>query len=124
MAFSPARRIRSFLHAFRGVGTVLHSEPNARIHWAATVVVIVLGAVFSISELEWTAVVLALGLVWISEALNTAVEFLADEVSREQRALIGKAKDAAAAGVLWAAISALVVGFLVFYPHVARLLKP
>ena len=103
---------------------MLHSEPNARIHWAATVVVIVLGAVFSISELEWTAVVLALGLVWISEALNTAVEFLADEVSREQRALIGKAKDAAAAGVLWAAISALVVGFLVFYPHVARFLKP
>jgi diacylglycerol kinase (ATP) len=56
--------------------------------------------------------------------LNTSVEFLADEVSQEQRELIGKAKDVAAAGVLRAAGSALFVGILVFCPHVMKLWKP
>lgn len=56
-------------------------------------------------------------LVWMAEALNTAIEFLADEVSQEWRARIGQAKDVAAFGVLVSALAAATIGLLVFVPH-------
>jgi diacylglycerol kinase (ATP) len=87
-------------------------------------VVVALGIYLSLAVFEWVAVILAIGVVWVAEALNTSVEFLADEVSQEQRELIGKAKDVAAAGVLLAAASAFLVGILVFGPHVMKLWKP
>jgi diacylglycerol kinase len=61
--------------------------------------------------------VFAIGFVWVAEALNTAIEFLGDEVSQEQRERIGQAKDVGAAGVLLAAITAAIIGALVFVPH-------
>jgi diacylglycerol kinase len=56
-------------------------------------------------------------MVWMAEALNTAIEFLADEVSLERRERIGKAKDVAAGGVLITAIVAIVIATLVFWNH-------
>ncbi len=61
--------------------------------------------------------VLAMTLVRMAEALNTALEFLADAATREFHPLILQAKDVAAAAVLTAAIGALAIGPLVFGPH-------
>ena len=60
--------------------------------------------------------------VWTAEALNTAIEFLVDLASPELHPLAAKAKDVAAGAVLVAAIGSLVVGVLVFGPHVLKLL--
>jgi diacylglycerol kinase (ATP) len=65
---------------------------------------------------------LCIGMVWMAEALNTALEFLADEVSLEQRERIGKAKDVAAGGVLIVAMISVVIAALVFWNHLARLM--
>jgi diacylglycerol kinase len=54
------------------------------------------------------------------EALNTAIELLADEVSLEQRARIGRVKDVAACAVLASALAAVAIGLLVFWPHLFR----
>ena len=62
------------------------------------------------------------GWVWTAEALNTAVEFLADEVSLEDRELIGHAKDTGAAAVLLASITSAIVGLIVFVPHLLALM--
>jgi diacylglycerol kinase (ATP) len=124
MSFSIRKRVGSFGHAFHGISTIVTTQHNAWVHLVATVLVIALGVVLSLSRFEWIGIALAIGLVWAFEALNTAVEFLADEVAQEQRELIGKAKDAAAAGVLFAAFSALAVGTLVFAPHLMNLWKP
>ena len=124
MPFSLGKRIGSFRRAFRGISTMLRTQHNTWIHLASTLLVVLLGLLLSLSVFEWVAIALVIGVVWVAEALNTAVEFLADEVSQAQRELIGKAKDAAAAGVLFAALSAFVVGILVFAPHVIRLWKP
>lgn len=117
MSFRVEDRLKSFQHAFRGVGLVVRSQPNAWIHAAATVGVVALGWWTRLAAWEWCALVLAIGLVWVAEALNTALEFLADEVSLEKRELIGKAKDVGAAAVLLAAITSVVIGLLVFLPH-------
>ena len=108
--------MKSFNYAFRGFIWLFRYEHNARIHLAALVLVIIAGFIFHITSMEWIAVLLVSAFVFSAEAINSALEFLADEVSEEQRDKIGKAKDLAAAGVLIAAITAIVVGAIIFIP--------
>ena len=117
MSFRLTERVRSFAHAFRGIAVMIRTQHNAWIHLAATVGVVAMGFYDELARWEWCMVAFAIGLVWVAEAMNTAIEFLADEVSREKRELIGQAKDAAAAGGLIAAMCAVVIGLLVFAPH-------
>lgn len=109
-------RINSFRHAARGLGWLIAHEPNARIHTAATVVVITLGAILNVSRLDWYWLGAAITIVWIAETFNTAIEQLADEVTLEHRERIGRAKDAAAAAVLTAAVGAGAIGVTIFAP--------
>lgn len=112
------RRIESFGHAFRGLGTLIRTQGNAKIHLAASICVICLGVLLDVSVFEWAVLALACGMVWAAEALNTAIEFLADRVAPERHELVRKAKDTAAAGVLAASIAAAAAGLLIFLPHV------
>ncbi len=112
-------RIRSFGYAFRGIRTLVASEANARIHLAATAAVTALGIACRLSSGEWTAVILAVSTVWSAEAMNTAVERLADRTAPERHPLVRAAKDVAAAGVLIASLGALAVGLVVFLPRFA-----
>ena len=109
-----SREAESFACAFRGIAALLKSEVHARIHLVATIVVLVLGWWFAITPGEWIAVVLAIGLVWVAEALNTAIEYVADLAHPDEHPEVKKLKDLAAASVLFASIIALVVGLLVF----------
>lgn len=115
-----ARRARSFLHAFRGARVLVRTQANARIHLAATLAVMGAAVWCRVSAGEAVALTLAVALVWMAEALNTALEFLADEVSLAPRERIRHAKDVAACGVLAAALGAAGVGLLVFGPHLWR----
>ena len=116
-------RLRSFGHAFRGLKVLLQTQSNARIHVAATVLVLVAGVLLQISPAEWALIALAVAGVWATEALNTSIEFLVDLASPDVHPLAAKAKDVAAGAVLVAAIGSLVVGVLVFGPHVLKLLQ-
>ena len=117
MVFSFKDRLKSFPYAFSGLRVLIRSQHNAWIHALATVAVVAFGLWIGLAAWEWCALVLAIGLVCMAESLNTALEFLADEVSQEKRELIGKAKDVGAAGVLIAAVTSVVIGLLVFVPH-------
>lgn len=110
------KRIRSFGYAFKGLWDLLCHHPNAQIHLLAILVVVTAGFIFGINKYEWLAVLLCCVLVLSLEAVNSAIEYLADTVSREHHPLLGKAKDIAAAAVLVAAIGAVVVAGIVFLP--------
>jgi undecaprenol kinase/diacylglycerol kinase (ATP) len=110
-------RIRSFRCAIRGILTLVATQPHARIHLLATFIVTAAGLRFHLRRWEWVAVLLCIGMVWMAEALNTALEFLADEISPEYRERIGRAKDTAAGGVLIAAVVSAIVAALVFMNH-------
>lgn len=112
------RRASSFYYAFKGIHTLLRTQPNAVLHLAATVLAIGAGFAFSISRAEWLALIIVITLVWMAEAFNTALEFLTDLASPHYHPLAGKAKDVAAAAVLLAAIGAALAGLLIFGPHV------
>ncbi len=112
-----SREAESFACAFRGIAALLKSEVHARIHLLATLAVLALGWWFEISLGEWIAVILAIGLVWVAEALNTAIEYVADLAHPDEHPEVKKLKDLAAAAVLFASIAALVVGVIVFLPR-------
>jgi len=115
-----SNRLKSFGHAFRGIRTLLTTQPHAQLHLLATIIVVTAGVRVGLRGWEWVAIILCMGMVWMAEALNTALEFLADEVSLEQRERIGKAKDIAAGGVLIVAMISVVIAALVFWNHLAR----
>jgi diacylglycerol kinase (ATP) len=115
--FFLAARIQSIRYALAGLRVLLHGQHNARIHAAATIAVVIAALVVRISPLEWSLLVVAIGMVWAMEALNTAIELLADEISLELRPRIGKAKDVAAFGVLAAGIAAMLIGLFIFLPR-------
>ena len=112
-----SREAESFACAFRGIAALLKSEVHARIHLVATVVVLALAWWLGISSGEWIAVILAIGLVWVAEALNTAIEYVADLAHPDEHPEVKKLKDLAAAAVLFASIAALIVGLIVFMPR-------
>lgn len=122
-AFSVADRLRSFRYALAGLRTLLRTQHNAWVHAAATVLVVAAGLYFRLGIAEWCWLVLAMTMVWMAEAFNTALEFLADAVTSEQHPVIGQAKDLAAAAVLISALGAVIIGVLVLGPHVLRHLR-
>lgn len=113
-------RLRSFRCAARGIVLLVQAEHNARIHLAATIVVCALGAMLRISRHDWCWLVVAITLVWTAEALNSALEYLADVASPDFHPTIGRAKDIAAGAVLLSSIGALVIGLLVLGPALLR----
>ncbi len=121
--FSIRKRVRSFGYAFSGIRTLIRDEHNSRIHLFAMACAIVLGFALGISPAEWCVVVLCCGSVLMAEAMNSAIEAVADLVSPEYHPLIKKAKDVAAAGVLMMAIAAAACGLIIFLPKVVWLLS-
>ena len=109
-------RISSFKHAFAGWWYVLRTQRNAWIHFLATILTIALGLWLSISPLEWAILLLAIGMVWTAEIINTALEAIVDLASPEEHPLARVGKDVGAGAVLLAALIAVVIGLLILAP--------
>jgi diacylglycerol kinase (ATP) len=118
--FSFTGRVRSFRNAFHGIGLMLKSQHNAWIHATASILVLIIGAIFHLTPGEWCWLVIAIMSVWMAEALNTALEFLADVASDEFHPVIGRAKDVAAGAVLISAIGSIVIAVFIFGPYILK----
>ncbi len=116
-------RIQSFRYAGRGVRLMLRTQHNAWLHAVASCLVLIVGGLAVLSVREWCWIILAIMAVWTAEALNTALELLADVASPEFHPLVGQAKDVAAGGVLVSAIGAAIIGVLILGPHIPGLLR-
>lgn len=117
-SLSPRRFYQSLMHALRGVQRLFSSTPNAAIHLIFTIAVIVSGILLGISAMEWCLLLLCIGAVCALEALNTALESLADRVSRDYSPLIRDAKDLAAGAVLIMSVISALIGLIIFLPHI------
>lgn len=121
--FKWRERMLSFVYAGRGI-KLLWREHNTRIHFAATLLVCVAGICFGLSAAEWVAIVIVIGFVWVTEALNTAIERLCDHVEPARHPAIAAIKDIAAGAVLIAAITAAITGIIIFLPHAISCIAP
>ncbi|MDR1380693.1 MAG: diacylglycerol kinase family protein [Tannerella sp.] len=119
--FTLRKRLAGFKYAFRGVRILLRDEHNVWLHCLAGICALVAGFFLDLSAPEWAAVVIVCGCVLAAEALNTAIERLADVVTPEYSEAIKNVKDLSAAGVLFMAIAAAVTGLIVFLPKLVNL---
>lgn len=106
--------LQSFAYAFRGIWTCLHLERNFRIHITAVITVLVFSRLYGLSLSQYPPILLAMGLVLGLEAVNTALEQTVDLASKEFSQTAKRAKDAAAAAVLLAALCSVAVAAVTF----------
>jgi diacylglycerol kinase len=114
---SRATFLLSFVHAWDGVMYALRTQRNARVHLLAAAGALTLGVVLHISALEFALIFLAIMAVLVAELFNTVVEAVVDLVTSDYHPLARVAKDVAAGAVLLCAVFAVVIGLLVFGPH-------
>lgn len=119
--FSLNSRFGSFKFAFNGLLLLLKDEHNSRIHFLAAIVAIATGIILGLNHYEWSLLIIVIGIVFLTELLNSSLESLADLIDPEWNKLIMKAKDYSAAAVLISAIVAIVVGCLIFIPKILDL---
>jgi diacylglycerol kinase len=109
-------RILSFRAAFAGLSFVIRTQKNAWIHSVATVTVIGLALWLRLSVHDLAILILTIGTVWTAEFINTALEAVVDLASPDIHPLAKVGKDVGAAAVLIAAMSSVVIGFLILGP--------
>lgn len=115
-------RIEAFKASFSGIKILVREEVNFKIHLMITVLVVILGFVFEISIVEWFVVLLLIGQVLALEAINSAIEAVVDMVAGTKwHPLAKKSKDIAAAAVVIDAMIAVIIGCIIFMPHIISL---
>jgi diacylglycerol kinase len=112
------KHLASYRFAFRGIAFAFRNEPNMIVHLAAAVAVLLLNYVLDVTTTEWLITLMLIGLAWMAEIFNTAIEKLADRVSKDHDALIGQVKDLAAGAVLIVCVVAVVCGCIIYLPYV------
>lgn len=114
--------LRGFGYAFKGVSYAIKTQLNFRVHLFCALIAIGLGYALHISTSEWLWIIISIGLVLAAEAFNTALELLVDLVSPEYNKKAGHIKDMCAAAVLVTAVTALVIGLVIFLPKLIALI--
>ena len=110
--------MKSFKYAFEGIFTSLKAEKNMKIHFIIMLLVIILGIMLKISSVEWIICIILFGFVISLELVNTAIENTVDLITQEKHPKAKIAKDVAAGAVLIAAITAAIIGLIIFVPKI------
>ena len=111
-------RLKSTEYSVRGAYKLVTTEHSIMVQFFIGVVITIAGFYFEISATEWMLQILAIGLVL---GLNTAAEKIADFIHPEYHEKIGFIKDIASGAVFFAAMAAIAVGAIIYYPKVALL---
>ena len=107
----------SFRYATQGLNYAFSSQRNFRIHIFIGVIVFALGFWLKLSFIDLAVLVLTVTAVLVLELLNTAIEAVVDlAIGRHFYPLARIAKDCAAAAVLSASISSIVIAFFLLFP--------
>lgn len=107
--------LHSFGYALEGIITALKQQ-NLRIHFASTLIVVIIGLITGLSSIEWLIIIIIISLVIGAEMINSAIESVVDLASPEIHPLAKQAKDIAAGAVLIFAIASVVIGLIIFLP--------
>ena len=112
-------RIKSIGFAFRGLFLLIRSEPSFQIQCVIGILITLTGFYFQISMLEWLIQLICIAMVMGMEALNTAIEKLADYIQPKFDKQIGVTKDISASAVMIVSIISVIVGCIIYIPKVA-----
>jgi diacylglycerol kinase len=116
--FHPKRLIKSFKYSIKGLAKTFKEEPNLKIQSIIGIIIIIAGGLFRLQIWEWTLIVVVIGLVFITEFINSAVERITDVLKPRINSYVKEIKDIMAAAVFVSVLVAIVVGSIVFAPYI------
>ncbi len=116
--------IKSLGHAGNGVLEVLRSERNARLHILAALAALTLGVFLGVEPAELAAIFFVILLVFLAELFNTAIEKTLDLIDGKNNPRIKVIKDITAGGVLIAAVGAVIIAVVIFWPYILGFIWP
>jgi len=108
---------RSFGYALRGIKFTLKNERNFQIELFAFLLNVLLIFWLPLKSWEIVAILGACFLVLVAELINTAIEKLCDFVQPTYHIKIKMVKDISAGAVLITAFMALILGIIIYFPH-------
>lgn len=111
------KHINSYKYALRGIWLAFRYETNMALHLAGAIAVVLVNYALQVSRTDWIITLMLIGVVWMAEIFNTAIEKLGDRVTKEHDPLIALAKDLAAGAVLIICIIAAISGVIIYYPY-------
>lgn len=111
------KHLASYRYAFRGIRLAFRHENNMIVHIAAAMAVVLVNYLLNVTTTEWLISLILIGLAWMAEIFNTAIEKLADRVTREHDPLIGQVKDLSAGAVLIICLFAVVCALVIYLPY-------
>ncbi|WP_297803945.1 diacylglycerol kinase family protein [uncultured Polaribacter sp.] len=114
-------RLRSLKFALRGMWLLITTEDSIKAQLFIAIVATILGFYFDISNIEWMIQFLAIGLVLVAEAVNTAIEEVADFIHPNYHKKIGLIKDIAAGAPSFAAFVSLIIAGFIYIPKITLL---
>ena len=112
------RLVKSFQHAWHGLVKVAKEEQNFRVELGVAIVVMIMALMFRVSRLELVILILVSGLVLIMEIINSAVEAISDALKPKLDIYVKQIKDMVSAGVMMAAITAAIIGIIIFSQYI------
>lgn len=110
-------RLKSVTYAFKGAVKLITTEHSIMVQFSLGILLSIAGFYFNITSTEWLFQTMAIGLVMSIEGLNTAVEKIADFIHPNYHERIGFIKDIAAGAVFFAAITAIIIGLIIYMPR-------
>ena len=109
-----------FRDAFRGAWLAIRTQSSFWVHLAFVVPVIAVGVWLRIDLWQWCVLVLCMAGVLVTEMLNSVLERMAKAVDAKFNPHLRDALDMGSAAVLLAALVAVLLGALIFLPHLVR----
>lgn len=108
---------KSVKFTLQGLAWILRNERNFQIQIFGLIINLFLIVFLDLTNLDTALILLCCFSVLATEILNTCIEKICDYIQPEWDSEIGIIKDLAGGAVLLAAISAICVGFLVYWPY-------
>lgn len=103
-----------FRDAAVGVWLGIRGQSSFQVHVAAAIGVVAAAAALRASLVEWCLLVLCITVVMVAEMFNSALEWLAPAIDRQQNEHLAGALDIGSAAVLLASLGASIVGAIIF----------
>lgn len=113
--------LQSFKHALRGVRVVFRTEQSFRIQVVIAILVIFAGWFLHLNEFEFIVILSASAAVLVLELINSIFERIVDVFKPRVSPIVRDIKDIMAGTVLVAVTVAVLVGLVIFVPHLATL---
>ena len=110
-------------HAVDGIQYVISHERNFRIETIFAILVTIASFIFKVSLIEWSILILVIGIILALEMINTAIERCVDLVTKEYKELAKIAKDVAAGSVLVMSMFSVILGIIIFLPKIMLFLE-